>query len=414
MPSIVKNMNLASDFNFNGLKALVRVDFNVPLNAERQITDNTRIVEALPTINKILSDGGAMVLMSHLGRPKGIADEKYSLQPVVAELQKLINRKIYFAPNCIGEATQQAVANLKSGEILLLENVRFHAEEETGDANFAKQLADLGCQVYVNDAFGTAHRAHASTCTIAQFFKPQHRLMGMLLAEEVQNAKRFTEQAQSPVVAILGGAKVSDKILLIENLLNKVDTILIGGGMVYTFVKAMGLNIGKSLCENDRLEVAQNIWNMAKQAKATLALPIDSLCAAEFNNDAPITVHYNNELPDDKMGLDIGPESIPAVTDIILKAKTIFWNGPMGVFEMPNFAKGTKAIAHAVAKATQQNGAFSLVGGGDSVAALKQLGLDSQISYVSTGGGAMLELLEGKELPGVKALMPDLKAQTEQ
>lgn len=397
-------MQTISSFNFAGHKVLVRVDFNVPMDKSGNVTDDTRIRGALPTINAILNGGGSVVLMSHLGRPKGTVDLKYSTKPVVPALEKLLGKAVQFAADCIGNETRLTIGNLQAGEVLMLENLRFYAAEEKGDTAFAQQLANLGCSVYVNDAFGAAHRAHASTATIAQFFAPNCRMFGYLMNSELQNAKRLTGSVAKPFTAILGGAKVSDKILLIESLLSQVDNIIIGGGMAYSFFKAMGGNIGNSLVEDDRLELAKELLQKAQAKGVQILLPFDSMIADRFADDANRQIADSMDIPAGWMGLDIGERSCTQFEEVILGSKTIFWNGPMGVFEMPNFRTGTRRIAEVVAKATQQNGAYSLVGGGDSVAAVQQFGLGNAVSYVSTGGGAMLELLEGKVLPGVAAM----------
>lgn len=387
--------------NFSGKKALIRVDFNVPLDKDNKITDDNRIQGAMPTIEKILKDGGSVILMSHLGRPKSGPEDKFSLKHLVDHLSLQLNRQVQFANDCIGSEAESKAKNLKSGEVLLLENLRFYKEEEKGDEAFAKKLANLG-DVYVNDAFGTAHRAHASTAVIAQFF-PEAKYFGYLMAGELKNAEKILNHADRPFTAIMGGAKVSDKIELIEKLLNKVDNLIIGGGMAYTFAKAQGGKIGKSLVEEDKLDLANSLIEKAKQKKVNLILPLDSLIADAFSNDAQTEVAYNDAIKDNWMGLDIGPESIKTFADVIAGSKTILWNGPMGVFEMESFEAGTKAVAEAVVKATK-NGAFSLIGGGDSAAAVAKFGFNDDVSYVSTGGGALLEYMEGKELPGVKAI----------
>lgn len=397
-------MRTIDQFNFSGEKALVRVDFNVPLDANFNITDDSRITSALPSINKMLNDGAAVILMSHLGRPKEGPTEKYSLKHLITHLSNLLNRPIKFADDCIGESAISLAGSLMPGEVLLLENLRFYKEEEKGDLEFAKKLAALGT-FYVNDAFGTAHRAHASTAVMAQFFIGK-KCFGYLMAKEVANAEKVMKNAERPFTAIVGGAKVSDKLLIIENLLNSVDTILIGGGMAYTFIKGMGGNIGKSLCEDDRIELTQSLLEKAKAKGVNLVLPEDSILADAFSNDANISVSNNFEIGENLMGLDIGPKASEKYKEIILNSKTILWNGPMGVFEMSNFEKGTKTVADAVAQATQ-NGAFSLIGGGDSAAAIHKFNYDNQVSYVSTGGGALLEYFEGKELPGIAAINQD-------
>jgi phosphoglycerate kinase len=394
-------MNIDS-FNFSGKKALVRVDFNVPLNANFVITDDTRIRAALPTINKILSDGGSAILMSHFGRPKTGPEDKYSLRQLVAHLSQLLGKNVQFVNDCIGEEAKAKATALKPGEVLLLENTRFYKEEEKGDQEFAGKLASLG-NVYVNDAFGTAHRAHASTTIVADFFDADHKLFGYLMDAEVANAEKVLHNAEHPFTAILGGAKVSDKILIIENLLPKVNNLIIGGGMAYTFVKAAGGQIGNSLVEEDKLELAKELVEKCKKYGVELYLPIDSVSADKFDANANTKVLNSDSIEAGWMGLDIGPKAIADYKAVILASKTILWNGPMGVFEMEKFQEGTKSIALTVAEATA-NGAFSLVGGGDSVAAINKFGLDEQVSFVSTGGGAMLEYFEGKELPGIKAI----------
>jgi len=393
-------MQTISQYNFSGKKALMRVDFNVPLDKNYQITDFTRINAHLPSIRKILSDGGSVILMSHLGRPKGGYEEKYSLKHLVKPLENLLGQKVYFAPDCIGQEAENLAQSLKNGEILLLENVRFYAEEEKGDEEFAKKLARLG-NVYVNDAFGTAHRKHASTAVIAKFF--QDKMAGFVMTAEIENAKKVLENAEKPFTAIMGGAKISDKILIIERLLDKVDNLIIGGGMSYTFFKAMGGQVGNSLVEQDKLDLAKQLIEKAKAKGINLLLPADSVVADAFSNEADTQETDNTQIPDGWMGLDIGTKARKTFSETIENSKTILWNGPMGVFEMPNFAKGTASIAEAVVKATEK-GAFSLIGGGDSAAAVNQLGYGDKVSYVSTGGGALLEYMEGKELPGVVAL----------
>lgn len=395
------NIKTIDTFNFANKKALVRVDFNVPLNDQFHITDDSRIRGAIPTINKILKDGGAVILMSHLGRPKEGPTEKYSLKHILKHLSQVLGKDIQFANDCIGDEATQKASTLKSGEVLLLENLRFYKEEEKGDNAFAKKLARLG-DVYVNDAFGAAHRAHASTAVIAQFF-PNAKYFGYLMAAELQNAEKILNHAERPFTAIMGGAKVSDKIELIEKLLEKVDNLIIGGGMAYTFAKAQGGNIGKSLVEEDKLDLANRLIEKAKAKGVNLVLPTDSLIADHFSNDAHTEFAPNNAIKADWMGLDIGKESIENFKNIIKNAKTILWNGPMGVFELSKFEAGTKAVAEAVVEATQ-HGAFSLIGGGDSAAAVSKFNFTDQVSYVSTGGGALLEYMEGKELPGVKAI----------
>lgn len=391
-------------YNFTDKKALIRVDFNVPLDQNQQITDNTRIKAALPTIQKVLEGGGAVILLSHLGRPKGNRKPELSLRHVVAELSRLLGKPVQFLEDCIGEPIQQAVQDLQAGGVLLLENVRFYPQEKKGDENFAKALAELGTDVYINDAFGTAHRAHASTATVAQFFAPENKMLGLLMEQEIANAQKVLQNAQKPVAAILGGAKVSDKLVLIETLLDKVDYLLIGGGMVYTFLKAMGRQIGNSLVEEDKLALTKDLLEKSKTSKAELVLAEDSVIADAFSNDAKTAIKENNYIPPGWMGLDIGIQACEFFQYYIEQSATIFWNGPMGVFEMPNYQHGTKTIAKEVAKATKERGAFTLIGGGDSVAAINQFGLSDQVSYISTGGGAMLTFMEGKTLPGIAAV----------
>ncbi len=393
-------MKTVDSFNFKNKKALVRVDFNVPLNDKYEITDLTRIKAVEPTIRKILNDGGSAILMSHLGRPKSGPEEKFSLKHLVNELSDRFGTMVKFASDCIGEESIELSATLKPGEILLLENLRFHAEEKKGDAGFAQKLAKLG-DVYVNDAFGTAHRAHASTSVIAQFF--DDKMAGYVMEAELANTKKVLERPKRPFTAIMGGVKISDKILIIEKILDKVDNLLIGGGMSYTFFKALGGNVGKSLVEEDKIELAGMLIKKAKEKGVNLELPIDSVIADDFNNNANTQIAKNFSIPDGWMGLDIGPEAREVFSNIIRESGTILWNGPMGVFEMPNFANGTSAIAKAVVEATEKGG-FSLIGGGDSAAAVNNLGYGDKVSYVSTGGGALLEYMEGKKLPGVTAL----------
>ncbi|HPH86686.1 MAG TPA: phosphoglycerate kinase [Ferruginibacter sp.] len=392
-----------SAFNFNGVKALVRVDFNVPLDDQFNITDDTRMTSTLPTIRKILADGGNAILMSHLGRPKDGPTDKYSLKHLVKHLQELLGgAKVYFADDCIGQSAIDAAKKLQPGEVLLLENLRFYKEEEKGDKGFAEKLSKLG-DVYVNDAFGTAHRAHASTAIIADYFDPAKKMFGLLMEGEVISAEKVLHAAEKPFVAITGGAKVSDKILIIENLLERATDIIIGGGMAYTFLKARGGQIGNSLCEDDRLDTALDILKKATQKGVSIHLPEDSVIADKFAADANTEVRPSDAIPAGWMGLDIGPKAVGIFSEIINKSRTILWNGPMGVFEMEKFQNGTKSIALAVAESTSK-GAFSLVGGGDSVAAVNKFHLADKVSYVSTGGGAMLEYFEGKVLPGIAAI----------
>ncbi len=387
--------------NFSGKKALIRVDFNVPLDDHFNITDDNRIMGAVPTIEKILKDGGSVVLMSHLGRPKDGPTKKYSLSHLVKHLSLVLNTEVKFADDCIGKEAISLARELESGEVLLLENLRFYKEEEKGDEAFAEKLSALG-DVYVNDAFGTAHRAHASTAIIAKFF-PDAKYFGYLMAGELANAEKILNHAERPFTAIMGGAKVSDKIELIDQLLEKVDNLIIGGGMAYTFAKAQGGKIGNSLVEDDKLDLAIELIAKAKKKKVNLLLPVDSIIADAFSEDAKTGKAKNDNIEDGWMGLDIGAESITSFTKVIKESKTILWNGPMGVFEMEKFQEGTKSVAEAVVQATKK-GAFSLIGGGDSAAAVAKFGFNDDVSYVSTGGGALLEYMEGKELPGVKAI----------
>jgi phosphoglycerate kinase len=392
-----------ANYDFNGQKALIRVDFNVPLNDKYEITDDTRMRAAVPTIKKILADGGMVILMSHLGRPKEGPTEKYSLKHLITHLSQLLGgTRVLFANDCIGEQAYLTASMMRPGEVLLLENLRFYKEEEKGNEAFAEKLSKLG-DVWVNDAFGTAHRAHASTAVIAKFFPKEKRLFGLLMEGEVISAEKVLHQAEKPFVAIIGGAKVSDKILIIENLLERATDIIIGGGMAYTFMKARGGKIGNSLCEEDRLTTAIEILQKAKDRNVSIHLPEDSVIADKFDANANTDTAPSDAIPDGWMGLDIGPKAEGIFAEVIRKSKTILWNGPMGVFEMEKFQKGTKSIATAIAEATQ-NGSFSLVGGGDSVAAVNQFGFADKVSYVSTGGGAMLEYFEGKTLPGIAAV----------
>jgi phosphoglycerate kinase len=399
-------MSKFSEYNFANQKALIRVDFNVPLDKKSfEITDDTRMTAAIPTIKKILDDGGSVILMSHFGRPKEGPEEKYSLKHLLKHLSELLGREVEFADDCIGEDAKQKAASLKPGDIILLENLRFYKEEEKGDEAFAEKLSKLG-DVYVNDAFGTAHRAHASTAVIAKFFPPEKKMFGLLMESEIKAAEKVLHSSEKPFTAIIGGAKVSDKILILENLLEKATDIIIGGGMAYTFFKAEGGEIGTSLCEEDRIETAKEIMAKAEQKNVCIHLPSDSIIADKFAADANISSAMSTNIPDGWMGLDIGQMACEMFSKVIKNSKTILWNGPMGVFEMESFQHGTKTIAHAVANATQK-GAYSLVGGGDSVAAVNQFGYADKVSYVSTGGGAMLEFFEGKELPGIAAINKD-------
>lgn len=394
-------MKIINDFNFSGKKALIRVDFNVPQNAEFQVTDNTRIIAAKPTIDKIINDGGAVILMTHLGRPKGKVNAVFSLSKIVEEVSKVLGREVKFVENCVGELAEKAASELKAGEVLLLENLRFHAEEEAGDVEFAKKLSNLA-DIYVNDAFGTAHRKHASTAVIADFF-PEKKCFGLLMAKELEAIDKVLHSGEKPVTAILGGSKVSTKITIIENILPAVDNLIIGGGMAFTFIKAQGGSIGNSLVEDDKLDLALEILEKAKKENVKVYIPVDVVVSKEFNNDAERMEVPANEIPDGWMGLDVGKKTQEINHEVIMNSKTILWNGPLGVFEMSNFAVGTQALGDSITEATKQ-GFFSLVGGGDSVAFVKQFGYADKVSYVSTGGGAMLESLEGLELPGVAAI----------
>lgn len=393
-------MKTIDNINFSEKRALIRVDFNVPLNSDLEITDDTRIKAAEPTINKILNDGGSVIIMSHLGRPKNGSEDKFSLKHLIPELSKRFNREVKFGGDCIGEEAYTLSSSLQNGDILLLDNVRFYKEETQGDEDFAAKLAKHG-DIYVNDAFGTAHRAHASTTVVAKFFDT--KVSGYVMTSELENAKKVLENAERPFTAIMGGAKISDKIMIIEQLLDKVDNLIIGGGMSYTFFKAMGGNIGSSLVEEDKLPLAKELIKKAKEKGVNLELPIDSKIADDFNNEANSEIAMNGAIPDGWMGLDIGPQAMEVFSKIIENSKTILWNGPMGVFEMSNYASGTIKIAESVVKATEKGG-FSLIGGGDSAAAVNTLGYGEKVSYVSTGGGALLEYMEGKVLPGVAAL----------
>jgi phosphoglycerate kinase len=402
-------MRTIKDLDVKGKRVLVRVDFNVPLNGDFEITDDTRMKKAMPTIKYLLSEGAAVILCSHLGRPQkkknedgSINVQKFTLRHLVDHLSLLSNVEVSFANDCVGGETELLAERLPTGQILLLENTRFHAGESKGDLDLAIKLSRLA-DIYVNDAFGTAHRAHASTATVANYFKPEEKALGLLMYEEIASADRLLKSPKRPVVAIVGGAKVSDKIKLLEKLVEVVNHVCVGGGMAYTFKKALGGSIGKSLCEDEYMDLALEILKKAKDLGTEIHLPIDTLIADEFSNEANIKIVNTHQIPDDWMGLDIGPETIQSFTKVILRAQSVLWNGPMGVFEMENFAKGTNEIAIAVGKATE-NGAFSLIGGGDSVAAINKDGLSDKVSFISTGGGAMLEYLEGKTLPGIKAI----------
>lgn len=394
-------MKTVNDINFKSKRALIRVDFNVPLDENFNVTDDTRMVAAKPTILKILEDGGSCILMSHLGRPKN-RESEFSLQHIVKPLSNILGVQVKFVDDCIGEKVENAVADLKSGEILLLENLRYYEEETKGDSAFAEKLSKLG-DIYVNDAFGTAHRAHASTAIIAEFF-PENKCFGLLLASEIENVKKVLETNEKPVTAIIGGAKVSSKITIIENILDKIDHLIIGGGMAFTFIKAQGGKIGSSLVEDDKQELALEILEEAKKKQVSVHLPVDAVIADSFSETADTKISAIDEIPEGWMGLDVGPMTNENFAEVLINSKTILWNGPVGVFEMEKFAEGTKILGNTIAKATQ-NGAFSLVGGGDSVAAVQKFNLADKVSYVSTGGGAMLEMLEGKTLPGIKALL---------
>ena len=408
-------MKTVDNFNFLNKKALIRVDFNVPLDDQFNVTDDTRIRAAIPTIKKIVQDGGSVILLSHLGRPKGGPEEKFSLKHVVYHLSKLLGRPVGFADDCIGEQAVKHAASLKNGEVLLLENLRFYKEEEKGDEAFAKKLSELG-NFYINDAFGTAHRAHASTAVIAKFF-PGNKCFGYVMSGEIANINKVMNGSSKPFTAIMGGAKVSDKILILEQLLKKADNIIIGGGMAFTFIKALGGNVGKSLVEEDKLDLAKNILGQAKRLgmdinppplwggmSKGIYLPVDAVCADNFSNDANKKTCDINSIPDGWMGLDIGPATEMKYTDVILQSKTILWNGPMGVFEMSNFEHGTRHVAESIVKATSK-GTYSLIGGGDSVAAINKYDMADKVSYVSTGGGALLEYIESGSLPGVEAVL---------
>ena len=394
-------MKTLNDFNFKNKKALIRVDFNVPLDENFNVTDATRIEAAKPTIIKILEDGGSCILMSHLGRPKGVQDE-FSLKHIVNKVEDIIGVETQFVSDCVGEKAQQAADNLEPGKILILENLRFHEEETKGDKNFAEQLSKLG-DIYVNDAFGTAHRAHASTTVVAQFF-PENKCFGYLLEQEIKSIEKVMKTGEKPVLAVLGGAKVSSKITIIENILDKVDHLIIGGGMAFTFVKAQGGSIGNSICEDDKMPLALDILKQAEAKNVKVHIPVDVVAADDFSNNANTQICDINAIPDGWEGVDAGPKSLYQYKTVVMQSKTILWNGPLGVFEMEKFANGTIELGNFIAEATK-NGAFSLVGGGDSVAAVKQFGFEDKVSYVSTGGGAMLESLEGKTLPGIAAIL---------
>jgi len=394
-------MKTVDSFNFSGKKALVRVDFNVPLNAEYTITDDTRIRAAIPTLKKILNDGGSVIIMSHLGRPKSGYEEKFSLKHIVTRVSELLGVQVKFADNCIGESAKKNASELKSGEVLLLENLRFYKQETEGTESFAQLLANLG-NVYVNDAFGTAHRAHASTTIVAKFF-PNAKVFGYLMASEIANIDKVLKEAEKPLTAIMGGAKVSSKITIIKQLLQRVDNLIIGGGMTYTFIKAMGGEVGNSLVETEHLQTALDILKRAKELNVQIVLPTDTAIAETFSNESKKMLCPINQVPSGWMGMDIGPESEKLFADVIAKSKTILWNGPVGVFEFSNFEQGTKAVAEAIVEATK-NGAYSLIGGGDSVAAINKFNLADKVSFVSTGGGALLEYIEAGDLPGVAAV----------
>jgi phosphoglycerate kinase len=394
-------MKTLNNFDFNNKKAIIRVDFNVPLDENFNVTDANRIEAAKPTIDAILAQGGSVILMSHLGRPKGV-QEKYSLKHILKTTSEILGVPVQFVADCVGAEAQEAAKNLKPGQVLLLENLRFHDEEEAGDVAFAKELASLG-DIYVNDAFGTAHRAHASTTIIAQFF-PTSKCFGLLLAKEIESLNKVLKNSEKPVTAVLGGSKVSSKITVIENILDKVDHMIIGGGMTFTFVKALGGKVGNSICEDDKQELALEILRLAKEKGVQIHIPVDVVAANDFSNTADTQIVDVREIPDGWQGLDAGPKSLENFEKVIMESKTILWNGPLGVFEMESFAKGTIALGNYIAASTA-NGAFSLVGGGDSVAAVKQFGFEDKMSYVSTGGGAMLEMLEGRTLPGIAAIL---------
>ena len=401
MQSKIQFMKTVNDFNFENKKALIRVDFNVPLNDNLEVADSTRILAAKSTIIKVLEDGGSCVLMSHLGRPNGV-EEKFSLKNIISKVSEIIGVQVQFSENCIGEKAEQAVTELENGEVLLLENLRFHKEEKAGDDEFAKELSKLG-DIFVNDAFGTAHRAHASTAIIAKYF-PKNKCYGLLLASEIENIYKVLTDNKKPITAIIGGAKVSSKITIIESILDKIDHLIIGGGMAFTFIKAQGGSIGSSLVEDDKQEMALSILKLGKEKNVKIHLPVDAIIADQFSNDAFTKTEAINAIPEGWMGLDVGSKTNTIFREVILNSNTILWNGPVGVFEMENFATGSISLGNAIAEATE-NGTFSLVGGGDSVAAVKQFNLTEKVSYVSTGGGAMLEMLEGKILPGIQAIL---------
>jgi len=395
-------MKTINDFNFSNKKVIIRVDFNVPLNDQFQVTDDNRIVAAKPTIDKIVNDGGVAILMSHLGRPKNGPEDKFSLKHIVSKVEEVLGRKVTFVNDSVGADVEKVVADAKAGDVILLENLRFYKEEEAGDEAFAEKLSKLG-DVYVNDAFGTAHRAHASTTIAAKFF-PNDKLFGSLLAKEIESIDKVLNSTEKPVTAVLGGSKVSSKITIIENILDKVDHMIIGGGMMFTFIKAQGGKIGSSLVEDDKMELALEILEKAKAKNVQIHIPVDVVAADAFSNDANTKIVPANDIPDGWQGLDVGPKTLEQLNKVIMDSKIILWNGPLGVFEMEKFAAGTITLGNFIADATEA-GTFSLVGGGDSVAAVKQFDLDDKVSYVSTGGGAMLEMLEGQTLPGIAAIL---------
>lgn len=395
-------MKTINDFNFNNKKALIRVDFNVPLNEQFQVTDDNRIVAAKPTIDKVVNEGGVAILMSHLGRPKNGPEDKFSLKHIVAKVEDVLGRKVTFVNDSVGAEVEKIVANAHAGDVILLENLRFYKEEEAGDEAFAEKLAKLG-DVYINDAFGTAHRAHASTTIVAKFF-PNDKYFGFLLAKEIESIDKVLHSSDKPVTAVLGGSKVSSKITIIENILDKVDHMIIGGGMMFTFIKAQGGKVGNSIVEDDKMELALEILKKAKEKNVQIHIPVDVVAADAFSNDANTQIVAANDIPDGWQGLDVGPKTLEQFNKVIMGSKIILWNGPLGVFEMEKFAAGTITLGNFIADATAV-GAFSLVGGGDSVAAVKQFDLEDKVSYVSTGGGAMLEMLEGQTLPGIAAIL---------